>query len=74
VALRRAVRQEMACTLADALLRRTELAAVGPVPESVLSQCAAIMGEELGWNLLRRQREMQSVRALSGAGGFVHAA
>jgi glycerol-3-phosphate dehydrogenase len=74
VALRRAVRQEMACTLADALLRRTELAAVGPVPESVLSQCAAIMGEELRWNLLRRQREMQSVRALSGAGGFVHAA
>lgn len=45
-----AVRKEMAQTLADVILRRTELGAAGPPSPDCLSASAQIMGAELGWD------------------------
>lgn len=44
-----AVREEMALTLEDAVLRRTELGTAGTPGEVALSECANIMGKELRW-------------------------
>jgi glycerol-3-phosphate dehydrogenase len=70
----RAVRREMACTLGDAILRRTELAAAGVLSESCLATCAAVAARELGWDPMQTQREVEQVRAACGQGGFVNAA
>jgi glycerol-3-phosphate dehydrogenase len=58
-----AVRAEMACTLADVILRRTELAADGPVDDRCLEACAALMGAELGWAPARAAQEIADARA-----------
>jgi glycerol-3-phosphate dehydrogenase len=56
-----AVRAEMACCLADVVVRRTELGSVGPPEEQAVAEAAAIMAAELGWNTDRRRREQEQV-------------
>jgi len=56
-----AIRDEMACTLADVVIRRTELGAAGHPSEEVVAACARIAAEELGWDADRREREIAAV-------------
>jgi glycerol-3-phosphate dehydrogenase len=44
-----AVREEMALTLSDAIMRRTGVGQFGPPPPSVLETAARLMAGELGW-------------------------
>jgi glycerol-3-phosphate dehydrogenase len=56
-----AIRSEMACTLADIVIRRSELgAAAHPGPE-IVAAIAAIAAEELGWDADRRNREIATI-------------
>jgi glycerol-3-phosphate dehydrogenase len=74
-AMQKAAREQMACTLADAVLRRTDLAVAGAPATECLRECAAAMGDELGWGLMRRDREVCGVEgSFRGGGGIVHAA
>ena len=57
-----AVRDEMVVTLADAVLRRTPMGALGCPDESELTQAAATVGAELGWSPERMQQEIADVR------------
>ena len=56
-----AIRAEMACTLADIVIRRTELGAMGHPGEDVVAACARIAAEELRWDAARRDREIAAV-------------
>ena len=56
-----AVRDEMANSLADAVLRRTDLGSLEYPGEKALRVCAELMAEELGWSESRIQAEMQDV-------------
>jgi glycerol-3-phosphate dehydrogenase len=58
-----AVREEMALTLADAVLRRTELAATGHPGAACLESCAGLMAAALGWDGDRRRRELEDCEA-----------
>jgi glycerol-3-phosphate dehydrogenase len=61
-----AVRKEMAVTLADAVMRRTPVGALGCPPADALSGAAAIVGDELNWSEDRRRQEVAAVsRALA---------
>jgi len=60
---RRVVREEMALTLADAVLRRLDLGTAGPPAPADLDAVAGAMAAELGWDAGREQRER---RALAG--------
>lgn len=56
-----AVRAEMAVTLADVVLRRTDLGSAGrPAPEA-LESCSRIMAAECGWDEATRQAELTKV-------------
>ena len=57
-----AVRDEMVVTLADAVLRRTPLGAVGCPSETELTSAAASVGSELGWSPERTRQEIADVR------------
>jgi glycerol-3-phosphate dehydrogenase len=57
-----AVRQEMAITLEDVVMRRTCLGQFGPPRQ--LSRIADVMGAMLGWDEQRRWREVQSLTPL----------
>lgn len=57
-----AVRAEMACTLADVVFRRTDLATTGDPGDEALGRCAALAGAELGWTDARRQEELDGLR------------
>lgn len=59
--VRYAVRKEMAVTLADALLRRTEAGALGHPGRAALDAAASIMARELGWDQARVAHEIESV-------------
>jgi glycerol-3-phosphate dehydrogenase len=61
---RTAVRDEMALTLADALLRRLDLGTGGPPAEADLRVVEGVMAAELGWNEARRQQERASLAAV----------
>ena len=61
--IRFAVREEMAMTLADVVLRRTELGTGAEPDAEVISECAAILADEHGWDTARTQSEIESVRA-----------
>jgi glycerol-3-phosphate dehydrogenase len=72
-----AARKEMAVTLADAVVRRTPLGALGFPGEAALQRAAAIVGAELKWSDERQRQEIEAVRAFySGFGigdsGFAH--
>ena len=56
-----AVRAEMALTLADAALRRTDLAAGGHPGDEALAAAASIMAGELGWSSERQADEIHAV-------------
>jgi len=58
-----AIRDEMAVTLADVILRRTDLAALGDPSSATLEDCAAIMAVELEWDAARIEREVRAVEA-----------
>ena len=52
-----AVREEMARTLADVVLRRLDLGPAGPPAEAEVAEVAAAMAGELGWDEGRRTAE-----------------
>ena len=56
-----AARKEMAPTLADAVIRRTPLGALGHPGDPALDRAAAIVGGELGWSDERRRDEIIAV-------------
>jgi glycerol-3-phosphate dehydrogenase len=56
-----AIRHEMACTLADIVIRRSELGAMGHPGEEMVRAAAAIAAEELGWDADRRDQEIAAV-------------
>ena len=53
-----AVRHEMACTLADAVLRRTALSSSEYPGDAAAGACATLMASELGWDAGRIDREV----------------
>ena len=59
----RAVRDEMAVTLADAVVRRTGAGAGGHPGQEVARNAAAIMAAELGWSASQVVRELQALDA-----------
>lgn len=61
--VRRAVRQEMALKLSDALLRRTEAGAGGHPGRDALRAAAAVMSAELGWEPARVAAEIAEVES-----------
>ena len=61
--IRRAVRQEMALKLSDALLRRTEAGAGGHPGRDALQAAAVVMGAELGWAPARVDEEIAEVES-----------
>lgn len=61
-----AVRKEMALTLADAVIRRTPLGALGDPGEEALQRAAAIVGGELRWSEDRRRAEIDAVQRFYG--------
>ncbi len=69
VELVNAVRDEMVVTLADAVLRRTPLGAVGCPTDDELTRAAGVVGAELGWSPEKTAQEIADVRrfyALTG--------
>jgi len=61
-----AIRSEMAVTLADIVIRRTELGAMGRPGEEVVAACARLAADELGWDAARRDREIAAVNGFYG--------
>jgi glycerol-3-phosphate dehydrogenase len=59
-----AVRQEMAATLADIVIRRMELGAMEYPGTAIVEAAAAIAADELKWDAARRVREVNAVSAL----------
>jgi glycerol-3-phosphate dehydrogenase len=58
-----AIRYEMACTLADIVVRRSELGAMGHPGTEMVNAMATIAAEELGWDADRRGREIAAIDA-----------
>lgn len=58
----RAARAEMAVTLADAVIRRTPIGALGDPGDEALARAAAIVGGELGWSEDRQRAEIADVK------------
>ena len=54
-------REEMAQSLSDVVLRRTELGSGGNPGIEILEHCADLLGEELGWDNARRKIEIDTV-------------
>ena len=59
-----AVREEMAQKLADTIFRRTDLGTADYPGTSCLVDCAAIMGEALGWSERRIRGELDETNAI----------
>jgi len=58
-----AVRHEMAVTLADAVIRRTPLGAIGYPGDTATRRAADIVGAEFGWSAEQKDREIEAVRS-----------
>ncbi len=56
-----AVREEMALTLADVVMRRTCIGQIGAPPAAALETASRIMAAELGWDEARRTQEIASL-------------
>ncbi|HOG29318.1 MAG TPA: FAD-dependent oxidoreductase [Vicinamibacterales bacterium] len=56
-----AVRDEMACTLADVVLRRLPIGAAARPDPAAVSACAALMAAECGWGPDRVASEIQAL-------------
>ena len=61
-----AARKEMAPTLADIVIRRTPLGALGHPGDAAVARAAAVVGTELGWTEDRRRAEIAGVDAFYG--------
>ena len=61
-----AARSEMALTLADAMIRRTPIGALGYPGDEAVDRAARIVGAELRWSDGRRQDEIAAVRQFYG--------
>jgi glycerol-3-phosphate dehydrogenase len=61
--VRHAVRQELAGTLNDVVMRRLELGSGERPSEAVLAACGALVAAELGWDEARLAAEIGRVRA-----------
>ena len=59
-----AIRAESACTLADIVVRRSELGAMGHPGTEMVSALAGIAAEELGWDTAQRATEISRVDAI----------
>jgi glycerol-3-phosphate dehydrogenase len=57
-----AVRHEMAITLADAVVRRTPLGAMGYPGDPAAERAAGIVGGELDWSQERKRKEIEALR------------
>jgi glycerol-3-phosphate dehydrogenase len=64
---RAAVRDEMARSLADVVMRRTGLGAAGPPPASALSTVLATLAAELDWGAQRIRAEREALARDYGA-------
>ena len=60
----RAVRDEMALTLEDVVMRRLGSGLLGPMPAKDLDDVSRAVATELGWDEARRQREIESLARL----------
>lgn len=56
------IEQEMALTLSDIVMRRTELGCTGYPGDSCVNACASLMAEHLGWSKSRMEDEIQQLR------------
>ena len=56
-----AVREEMAMTLEDVVMRRTGIGQLGDPGSAALDSAADLMAAELGWDSTRRSHEIQSL-------------
>jgi glycerol-3-phosphate dehydrogenase len=56
------IRQEMALTLADIVVRRTGLGSAGEPPGEVIAVCARLAAAELGWDEARTAAEIAAVQ------------
>lgn len=56
-----AVQHEMAQTLDDVIFRRTGLGIIGHPGHKALNRCADMMGELLGWDESKKQRQIDAV-------------
>jgi glycerol-3-phosphate dehydrogenase len=61
-AVRLAVEEEMACTLADVLIRRLPIGAGGHPGDEAVSRCGAVMAALHGWDARRLAAEADAVR------------
>jgi glycerol-3-phosphate dehydrogenase len=52
----------MATTLADAVIRRTPLGALGYPGDEAVQRAAQIVGRELGWSEDRQRAEIDAVK------------
>jgi glycerol-3-phosphate dehydrogenase len=59
-----AIRNEMACTLADIVVRRSELGAMGHPGAEMVNAMAGIAADELGWDTAQRATEAARVDAI----------
>jgi glycerol-3-phosphate dehydrogenase len=62
--VRVAVRDEMALTLADAVLRRLDLGTAGAPAEADLERVIRAMGAELGWDAGQARSERAMLAAI----------
>jgi glycerol-3-phosphate dehydrogenase len=62
-----AARSEMAVTLADAVVRRTPLGALGYPGNAAVDRAADLVGGELGWSSERRRSEVAALRRFYSA-------
>src|SRR3954454_19310781 len=63
-----AARKEMAPTLADIVIRRTPLGALGHPGADALPRAAAIVAAELGWSDQQQRQQIALVDAFSPVG------
>jgi glycerol-3-phosphate dehydrogenase len=56
----------MALTLADAIIRRTPIGALGYPGDGALERAAAVVGGELGWSAAQREDEIAAVKRFYG--------
>jgi glycerol-3-phosphate dehydrogenase len=68
---RQAVRDEMALTLADAVLRRLDLGTAGRPAPAEITAVSRVMGEELGWDGARLAREQAELDRTFPARGLL---
>jgi glycerol-3-phosphate dehydrogenase len=62
------IREEMAQTLGDIILRRTELGTAGYPGDACLDTCARLMAVECGWDKQRVRQEIAAVQAVFARG------